>query len=276
MANRSDETDAPLSRPDPWTWVAEGYAETTLDYLKQFSDAGLARLDYDGTSRVIDIACGPGTTALALAPHVERIACVDFSSGMLDELRHRVGAAGATNLDLFEADGQALPFAEQSFDIGISMFGLMFFPDRSKGFRELHRVLRSGGQALVSSWAPVSRSELMQAVIGALRPDEAADEDEVPAVGLEDPAVFAETMRQAGFDGVEVFPVSRSLAVEDIETFWRDTVRGTAPVAMLKRGLDAAAWRGVEEKALRRLDTLIGPRPATLSSTAFLALARRP
>src|SRR6187549_3020276 len=145
MTDRSAGS-GPLSVAGPWTLVAEGYQETTSTYLEVISVAALNLVGFDESTEVGDVACGPGTTALLLAPNVQRIACVDFSEGMLARLRLNIAAAGLSNIDVHQADGQALPFPRESFDLAISMFGLMFFPDRARGFSELCRVLRPGGR----------------------------------------------------------------------------------------------------------------------------------
>ena len=114
--------------------MAEGYQETTRSYLEAFSATGLKLVGFDESTEVVDVACGPGTTALQLAPKVRRIACVDFSEGMLARLRLNIAAAGLSNIEVHQADGQALPFPDESFDLAVSMFGLMFFPDRARDF----------------------------------------------------------------------------------------------------------------------------------------------
>lgn len=275
QSSSSRNETSPLATPDPWSLVAEGYSATTRQFLAEFSEAGLARLEYSTDTQVIDVACGPGTTAIPLAPRVGHVTCVDFSEAMLEELHLAAATTGVANIDTIEADGQTLPFAADSFDIGISMFGLMFFPDRGKGFRELHRVLRPGGQALVSSWAPASQSPLMQIVMAALRDDDALPEESPVPTGLEVPSNFEREMREAGFSDVEVLPVTRAIDVTTPEAFWRDTVRGTAPVAMLKRSMADDDWAGLEERAIARLSASLGRTPTTLSSTALLAIGRK-
>lgn len=265
----------PLAMPDPWSAVAEGYSATTRGFLAEFSEAGLARLSYDTSSKVIDVACGPGTTALPLAPRVAHITCVDFSAAMLEELRLAASGAGVANLDIVEADGQALPFADGSFDIALSMFGLMFFPDRGKGFGELFRVLKPGGQALVSSWAPASQSPLMRIVSSALRDDSAPVEPKPFHAGLEVRENFECEMTAAGFVDVEVAAVTRFIDVKNPEEFWRDTVRGTAPIVMLKNSMSTDEWAAVEELALTRIRKDLGATPTTLGSTALLAVGRK-
>jgi ubiquinone/menaquinone biosynthesis C-methylase UbiE len=177
---------SPLASPEPWNLVAEGYEEITRKLLEKYSRSGLAMLRYGSDTRVIDVASGPGTTSWLLVPQVRHITCLDFSAAMLAQLRRNMAAIGAANVDIVEGDGQALPFPDGSFDLGVSMFGLMFFPDRGKGFAELFRVLSSGGQALVSSWAPSDQSPMMRVVFAALQPEDAPPQPMGRLSGLED------------------------------------------------------------------------------------------
>ena len=274
VTDRSSEP-SPLSAAEPWTLVAEGYQETTRTYLEAFSAAALKLAGFDESTEVVDVACGPGTTALQLAPRVRRVACVDFSEGMLSWLRLNIAEAGLSNIEVHHADGQALPFPDESFDLAVSMFGLMFFPDRDKGFCELRRVLRPGGQALVSSWAPASRSPLMQTVMAAFQTADATA-SEPPPSGLEDPLVFEREMQEAGLSDVSVTTVTHALEVRDVEEFWRDTVRGTAPIALMKHRMGPLQWSEFERPALERLRrTLAVNLPVSLASTAYLAVGRK-
>lgn len=268
---------SPLASPDPWNLVADGYEAITRPFLTQFSRSGLAKVGYDTRTRAIDIGCGPGTTALLLAPAVEHVTCVDFSPGMLEQLQRNADAARAANLDIVEADGQALPFADGSFSLGISMFGLMFFPDRRKGFAELHRVLACGGQVLVSSWASADRSSYTQAIIAALQPDDAGPQEPRPLSGLEDPAVFEAEMREAGFSDVAVEAVEHGIEVVNVERFWDECVRATAPLTQMKHHSPAEEWAETERAALGRLRRRFGDRlPMTLTATAWIATGRKP
>ena len=265
----------PLASPGPWNLVAEGYEQITRKSLEAFSRSGLAMLRYDSGTKAIDIGCGPGTTTLLISPAVRQITCVDFSAAMLGELRRNVAAVKATNVEIVEADGQALPFQDNSFDIGISMFGLMFFPDRGKGFAELHRVLAPGGQALVSSWAPADQSPLMRTVFAALQRDGAAAPDGGRLSGLEDRAVFEAEMHEAGFTDIRIEAVTHGLTVESVDQFWRDMVAGMAPITLMKHHSRREDWSAVEERALERLRSVLPQLPATLTSTAYLAIGRK-
>jgi SAM-dependent methyltransferase len=195
---------------------------------------------------------------------------------MLDQLRRNVAAIGATNVDVDHGDGQALPFDENSFDIGVSMFGLMFFPDRAKGFAELHRVLVPGGQVLVSSWAPSDQSPLMRTVFAALQPDDAPPQPMGRLSGLEDRDLFETEMRAAGFADIHIEPVTHGLEVDDVDRFWEETVRAMAPITLLKHNSSSEEWTRIEARALDRLRAALPDLPTELGATAYLAVGRKP
>ncbi|WP_245664735.1 class I SAM-dependent methyltransferase [Nocardia grenadensis] len=155
----------PLAAVDPWDRIAEDYAVSTISVMRPFAAAAVRLAGLAGhtrPARVVDVAAGPGTLSLLAAEHAERVDAVDFSAPMIEQLERAVTAAGADNVVARVGDGQELPFADAEFDAAFSMFGLMFFPDRARGFAELFRVLRPGGVAVVSSWAPADRSTWMQ------------------------------------------------------------------------------------------------------------------
>jgi SAM-dependent methyltransferase len=173
------------------------------------------------------------------------------------------------------ADGQALPFADASFDVAFSMFGLMFFPDRKRGFAELYRTLKPGGVAVVSSWAPVEQSSLMILMFGALRaadPTRAAPQTNL--LNLENPELFERELKQAGFRDVRVEPHTHSMEVRDPSAWWESLVRGGAPMALLKQRLGPAEWERQSQLAQAYLAEQI-QAPRTLSTTAYLGFGRR-
>lgn len=104
--------------------------------------------------RVIDIGCGCGDTALALASAVGpsgSVLGVDVSAPMLARARERVAAAGLANVSFVQADAAAggLPGDR---DLLFSRFGVMFFADPQAAFLALRRALRSGGRIAFVCW----------------------------------------------------------------------------------------------------------------------------
>jgi SAM-dependent methyltransferase len=212
---------------------------------------------------------------LEVASRVARVDAIDFSPGMLSMLEAARKERGIENVTAQQADGQALPFEDATFDAGFSMFGLMFFPDRLRGFRELHRVLKPGARAAVSSWAPVDQSPLMIAMFGALR---AADPTRSPPapnlLNLENPALFAQEMTDAGFRDVEVRRLTHAFTIRDPETFWRNLTLSSAPIVLLKQRLGAEEWERQSALALAWLREHL-PEPRELTTTAHLGVGTR-
>jgi SAM-dependent methyltransferase len=195
---------------------------------------------------------------------------------MLAQLEKRRSALGLSNVFAQQGDGQNLPFVDASFDAAFSMFGLMFFPDRGRGFRELHRVLRPGCPAVVSSWASVDQSPLMTIMMGALRaadPNRAAPQ--VNLLSLENPEFFHKEMTDAGFCDVEIRPFTHFMEVEGAEQYWNGMVRSNAPLVLLKQRLSAEEWE--RQSALSRAFVAEHVRgPCKLATTALLGLGRKP
>ena len=98
-------------------------------------------------SRVLELGCGPGSLwrpNLARIPAGWQITLTDFSPGMLAEARANL--AGAHPFAFEQADAQAIPFADRSFDAVIANHMLYHVPDRAKAFAEIRRVLRPAGR----------------------------------------------------------------------------------------------------------------------------------
>ncbi|HEY3256566.1 MAG TPA: methyltransferase domain-containing protein [Polyangiaceae bacterium] len=267
---------SPMSAPEPWQLVAEGYAAEASLVMAPFSRRAVELLAPAPSARVLDVAAGPGTLAIPLAPRVRELVALDFSERMVAELERAASAAGLTNLRAIVGDGQHLPFADAEFDAGFSIFGLMFFPDRARGFAELARVLKPGSGAVVSAWAPVQDSSLMRAMFGALA---AADPTFVVPVrndaGLENPEVLAAEMRAGGFERVRIEPMTVTIRSESAEGLWQRMARSSAPLVLMRHRLGVAEWQRREPIVLAFLSQALAREPE-LATTAWLAVGYKP
>lgn len=108
--------------------------------------------------RALDIATGGGHTALALAPRVREIVVTDITPEMLAVARAHLESKGVKNALYREADACALPFPDGSFDLVTCRIAPHHFPDVVAFVREMHRVLRPGGRAvLIDNIVPEDR-----------------------------------------------------------------------------------------------------------------------
>jgi SAM-dependent methyltransferase len=268
----------PLAVPEPWELVSKGYAEEAQFVMRGFSLRAIELLNPGPSARVIDVAAGPGTLALELAPKVAEVDAVDFAPAMVALLESALTERGLHNVRARVADGLALPFEDSRFDFGFSMFGLMFFPDRPKGYAELLRVLKPGGRALVSSWAPIDDSPLMTAMFGAIHQvDPNIPRPTRDPLGLENPHVLQGELQQAGFRDVEVVPCTLAIAVTGKpEELWVRMARSSAPLVMLRKRLGEQEWASGTRRALAFLDAYLREHPGDLETTALLGMGTKP
>src|SRR6187402_1807544 len=109
--------------------------------------------DIRAGQRVLDVAAGNGNATLAAARRFADVTSTDYVPALLERGRRRADADGL-QVAFQEADAEALPFADASFDRVISTFGVMFAPDHQQAAAEMIRVCRPGGRIGLASWTP--------------------------------------------------------------------------------------------------------------------------
>lgn len=136
-----------------WEELSSAYDGSWGHVTSSFVPAILSSLPGIEGRQLIDIATGPGYAARLAAQHGADVTGVDFSARMIATARRDVPAA------TFEvADVEALPFADQAFDLAISNFGFQHFADPAAALTEIARVLKPGGTLSITVWAESSRN----------------------------------------------------------------------------------------------------------------------
>lgn len=102
------------------------------------------------TTTVLDVGCGAGHTALAFAPHAQRVVAVDLTEPMLAQVQ-RLAAERCTcaNVETRRADVEQLPFADGSFAVATSRYSAHHYPDPRRAVAEIARVLEPNGTFLL-------------------------------------------------------------------------------------------------------------------------------
>jgi SAM-dependent methyltransferase len=104
---------------------------------------------------VLDVGCGAGHTALALAPSAASVTAVDITPEMLQVGQELAASRGLQNVTFRQADASALPFESGSFDLVTSRYSAHHYSDPAQALIEISRVLRPGGRfLLVDTVAP--------------------------------------------------------------------------------------------------------------------------
>ncbi|AGC48825.1 SAM-dependent methyltransferase [Myxococcus stipitatus DSM 14675] len=268
-------TASPLAAPEPWDLVAPEYVRELLPMFETFARDALSRTGVAAGQRVVDVAAGPGTLSLLAARQGVHVTAVDFSPQMMAFLRERAAAAGLS-IDARIGDGMALELPERTFDAAYSLFGLMFFPDRPRGFRELYRVLRPGGRAVVSSWQPMQSSPSINAFFQSLA--EIMGGGGGPRDGkmpLSDPETCEQEMSDAGFTQVAVHQVSASVTYPSAEEMVEAMARSSAPIALMAKGM-GDQWPPLQQALREKVRALLGDGPQSVLFQAYLTTGVRP
>jgi ubiquinone/menaquinone biosynthesis C-methylase UbiE len=153
-------------------WSSGNYAVvgTTLQIVgEELCEA----LDLGAGRKVLDVAAGNGMVSLAAARRWCNVVSTDYVASLLDHGRARALAEGLP-IEFKEADAEALPFADGSFDVVVSTFGVMFTPNQDKAAAELLRVCKSGGQIGLTNWTPDGFIGQMFKTLGKYLPPPAA------------------------------------------------------------------------------------------------------
>jgi SAM-dependent methyltransferase len=225
-------------------WSSGDYAVvgTTLQIVgEQLCEA----LDLRSGQKVLDVAAGNGNVSLAAARRWCDVMATDYVGALLERARQRAAADGL-NMSFKEADAENLPFADGSFDVVVSTFGVMFTPDHHKAASELLRVCRAGGKIGLANWTPEGFIGQLFKTIGKHLP---------PPVGAKSPALWgAKPHLVELFDEV---PVTIDAHARNFvfryrsPEHWLDIFRTFyGPVLKAFAALDAAGQMGLQQDLL--------------------------
>jgi len=137
-----------------FTESAEPFAQFALSgragEATRLAEMVTADLPGRATSRAVDIACGPGTFARALAGRLAHVVGADFTPQMIEQARQMLLREHLTNVSFVCADAYALPFADRTFDVAVCCYALHHLLDPLRALREMARLLRDGGRLAIA------------------------------------------------------------------------------------------------------------------------------
>jgi SAM-dependent methyltransferase len=257
-------------------WIAGDFGAIAREIGAPEAEGFVARMGLAPGARVLDVACGTGNVTIPLARRGAKVTGLDLMPHLLEEARARAAREGL-RIRFDEGFAETLPYPDGSFDVLVSMFGIMFSPLPATIVSEMARVLRPGGRLALANWTASGFVGKMSAVVGRYRPR--------PREGAISPLLWGEeaTVRdrlKSGFDTVEtsVVPVRWELqrsAAGSAEFFTNNS--GTIQLALgrLDASKQGALLHDLEQLWIDNNLATDGGNHTLISNEYLQTLARR-
>ncbi|OSC38739.1 class I SAM-dependent methyltransferase [Mycobacterium decipiens] len=205
---------------------------------------------------VVDVACGTGVVARLVAERVGaegRVVGVDLNPDMLRIARVIPAAAP---IEWRQANAEALPLPDDSYDLVLCQLGLMFVPDQTAAVSEMRRVLSTGGRVAIS--VPAEMPRLWKVFADALGAHIAPELTGFVTLvfSLTDPNVITGLLREAGFDEVTVTTTTKTLRLPAAKDFVWQYISAT-PLAELVAAADDDRRHRLESEVVAEWETYV-------------------
>jgi ubiquinone/menaquinone biosynthesis C-methylase UbiE len=225
-----------------------------------------------GPKRVLETAAGTGivTRRLKDALPSAEITATDLNPPMLDIAKAKFKPNEAINFQ--PADAQALPFPDNSFDAMVCQFGVMFYPDKEKSYREAFRVLTPGGRYLFNVWDSIARNRfagITHEIVSRFFATDPPQFYQTP-FGYYKIDPIKEALLEAGFRELNIAVVKNDKRIPDPVQFARGVVFGNPLIDQIKArgGFDPEE---VFEAVKDALVSEYAAKPAPLQAIVFEA-----
>ena len=201
---------------DSTAFTAQSVAEKYDRYLRPllfqpFAEDIVSRIKEKNYNDVLEIACGTGSVTRHLRkvlPANTKLVATDLHAEMI-----KVAADSLPNeiINWQTVDAQQMIFPDESFDLVVCQFGLMFMPDKMKAVSEIFRVLRKGGKFLFNTWDKIENNGVIYVgnqIICSYFPENPPSFYRVP-FSLSQPDQIETMLVASGFKNIKVHDVSK-------------------------------------------------------------------
>jgi SAM-dependent methyltransferase len=240
-------------------------------YAPALSAALIEVVGVEPGSRLLDVGCGPGGLARALADVVgaENVSAVDPSEPFAATCRAQLPGA-----DVRVAAAEELPFPDDSFDGAFAQLVVNFMSEAERGVGEMKRVVRPGGTVAACTWDYADKMTMLRAYWDAaheVAPNEAAQADEstMRYSNLEE---LTDLWRTVGLDDVDGGELWVSAEYEDFDDLWMPFPSGIGPAGAFCAALEPERQEALRTTFARRLGNPSGP--FELRARAWYAVGR--
>jgi len=221
--------------------------------------------------RVLDVGCGTGSLARALAERrtPDRVAAIDIAAPYIAFARSRPGAAG---IGFAVGDACRLPYADGRFAAALAQLALNFVPDAAQAVRELRRVVRPGGVVAAAVWdfrGGLVFQRLFWDTAAGLDPGAGTARDRLFSGPLALPDGLPVLWQDAGLAAVERSSITIRMEYADFADYWQPLLGGQGPVGAYVEGLPPERRRLIGERVRAAFLSGAPDGPRSLTATAW-------
>ncbi len=245
--------------------VVHGYERSSLRFYPFAADRMVYRLRVAPGEKVLDVATGPGTAALAAARLVGpggRVMGIDIAEGMLDRAFENAQRQGLSNVDWHVMDARHLEFRSAYFDVLMCGAGLFYLEDMRGALAEWQRVLKPGGRLMVTGFGPQAFQPMANTLVDMLRAWGADIPLHEPALlwqRLPGASQYQTLLSDAGLAEVHLESEQLGYHLNGVEDWW-DVIWNTDLRALVERlpAHEVGRFRVAYQESLRELVTADG------------------
>jgi ubiquinone/menaquinone biosynthesis C-methylase UbiE len=204
--------------------AADSFDAPQLSFWNYFGRRTIELLSLPRGSRVLDVCCGTGASAIPAAESVGptgKVTGVDLSQNLLELAKTKATQQGLTNIDFELGDMLHLRFPSETFDAVACVFGIFFVPEMHLAVRELWRCVRPGGKLVITTWG---RNFFEPANGGFWRSIKETRPDLHKAFNpwdrITEPAGLEEIMRQGSVESPKITAENRVHPIHSAEDWW--------------------------------------------------------
>jgi SAM-dependent methyltransferase len=258
-----------------WEGAAQGYDRSFRSLTSRLAEPLLDAASVAEGARVLDVATGPGYVAGRAAERGADVVGVDIAAAMV-ELARRLNPG----LDFRQADAQALPFEDASFDAVVGNFAILHLGRPEQAAGEFARVLAAGGSLALTVWDAPDRARFLGVLVDALGEVGATPPEDLPAgpdfFRFAADEEFDALLGDAGLEERRVERIEFTLDVPDAREYWDALLGGTVRVSALVLRQPDDVQERIRDAFERRLEEYRTADGFELPVSVKLASGRKP